>query len=281
MEEKKNKWVMPVAIGCVVILCLCVLVIGGTYFLARDTFNDLMEQVTGQTDPGGLLTDPGNDPSTDPGTDSGTDPGTDSSTDPGTGFTDATEAGFFDDFSNPNSGWSEFNDGSTIIQYENGAYSIELIPADYIDWTYVPVNFFPTSIQFDVRGMPGQQNGTLGVNCNYLDENNHYYAEFDLYYQEVTIGLVRDGYYEDVYAPDAEGLYWKPLSYMNTPPESFNTIMVECTQSEVSVWVNGQFEYSFDMPNPFTSPGEMALFVYTYAEGTGNYKVFFDNVTVE
>ena len=37
----------------------------------------------------------------------------------------------------------------------------------------------------------------------------------------------------------------------------------------------------FEFIDPFTEPGDMALFVYTYDYATDGYKVFFDNVIVE
>ena len=178
-------------------------------------------------------------------------------------------------------GWLEYDDGATIIKYEDQRYSFEITETDYLDWTYVPAPFFPSTIRFDVQAKPGPADGSFGVNCQYLDEDNHYYVEIDLSFQDAIFAMIKDGEFVPLTEADAEGQYWLPLSNLNSPPDSVNTIQVTCTQNTLSLWVNGQFEYEVQVSDPFTEPGEMALFLYTYEDAASGYKVYFDNVLVE
>ena len=286
MEEKRtNKWIVPVAIGCVVLLCLCGLIIGGFFVITSRTGQELPFNIDRFTD-GGLLPQPADDNAEQPGPVAATEvvePPTDQeSIDPSlTEGQYITETALYDDFSSDALGWLEYDDGATIIKYEDQRYSFEITETDYLDWTYVPAPFFPSTIRFDVQAKPGPADGSFGVNCQYLDEDNHYYVEIDLSFQDAIFAMIKDGEFVPLTEADAEGQYWLPLSNLNSPPDSVNTIQVTCTQNTLSLWVNGQFEYEVQVSDPFTEPGEMALFLYTYEDAASGYKVYFDNVLVE
>lgn len=286
MEEKRtNKWILPVAIGCVVLLCLCVLVIGGFFVVSSRTGQELPFNIDRFTD-GGLQPQPADEnaiPVEPPATLDVEDPSTDPEMiDPSlTGGQYITDTALFDDFSSDAIGWLEYDDGSTIIQYEDQMYSFEVTETDYLDWTYVPAPFYPTSIQFDVQARPGPVDGSFGVNCQYVDEDNHYYVEIDLGFQDAIFGMIRDGEFVPLTEADDEGQYWQRLDNLNSPPDSVNTIQVTCTQNTITLWVNGQLEYEILVSDPLEGPGEMALFLYTYENATSGYKVYFDNVLVE
>ena len=169
----------------------------------------------------------------------------------------------------------------TILKYENQEYSFEITETDYVDWTYVPTQFYPSTIQFDVHARPGPVDGSFGVNCRYQDEDNHYYVEIDLGYQDAIFAMFKDGEFVPLTEQNDEGLYWQKLANLNSPPDTVNTIKVTCTKDSITLWVNGQFEYEVPVSDPFEQPGDMALFLYTYEDATSGYKVYFDNVLAE
>ena len=286
MEEKsKNKWLVPVGIGCVVLLCLCLGGAAGIYFLG-DQLTDQLPFNFDQFTDGDVLPQPANEnaqPVAPAVTTEVEDPPTDPDMiDPSlTGGQYITDTALFDDFSSDAIGWLEYDDGSTIIQYEDQMYSFEVTETDYLDWTYVPAPFYPTSIQFDVQARPGPVDGSFGVNCQYVDEENHYYVEIDLGFQDAIFGMIRDGEFVPLTEADDEGQYWQKLDNLNSPPDSVNTIQVTCTQNTITLWVNGQLEHEILVSDPLEGPGDMALFVYTYDNATSGYKVYFDNVLVE
>ena len=281
-ENKSRKWLLPVGIGCLVLLCICIgLAVGifviGERFTSRlpfdiDEFTDgsfipTMEESFGLDE--GATVDDG----------SGSDTG--STANGSSGGQTSTDSYFADDFSTSDLGWLEYDDGATIIKFEEGAFSFEVTEPDYLDWTYVPTSFYPTTIEFDVRGRSGPQDGSFGVNCNYLDENNHYYVEIDLGFHDAIFAMIQDGEFVPLTEETSEGQYWLKLSYLNDPPDSINHVKVSCTQQTITLWINDQLEYEIQVSDPFTEPGDMALFLYTYDYATDGYKVFFDNVIVE
>jgi hypothetical protein len=295
MEEKKtNKWLIPVGIGCVVLLCLCVVIPAILYFTLGNTFTDQIPfDIDGFTDLGvpeqdGPTVDipPVNTDSTDPEIDvePPSNVGPDVPTGPTgkemTGGQYVTDTELFDDFSSDALEWPIYDDGITILKYENQGYSFEITQPDYVDWAYVPTPFFPSKIQFDIEGTSTYEDGTFGVFCNYQDEDNYDYAEFSLHYLDVVFGMTRDGEYSYLTEQNPDGEYYLELSNMysySTP----NTIKMDCTPTLLTLWVNGQLEFEIPIASPLPDLGDMALFIYTYEDAANGYKVIFDNVLVE
>jgi hypothetical protein len=188
----------------------------------------------------------------------------------------------FDDFSSKALDWPEYDDGSTILRYENEAYSFQIAEPDYYDWVYAPVDFWPNSIQFDVWGLPGLQNGTMGVMCQFQDAENYYYVEIDLGTRDFILGKAQAGEYIPLTIPDETGLNWLRAEPLKSSPDQVNRIDLSCYQDFMVLVINDSLVYHVDVPEPFSTPGEMAFFVYAYASiGPEGYKVFFDNVSVQ
>lgn len=186
----------------------------------------------------------------------------------------------FDDFSSKALGWPEFNDGTTIIQYEDGQYSIQITKPDYFDWAYVPVEFKPFEISFDVTGLPGPQNGTFGVFCQYQNENNHYYVEIDLETRSYIIGQYANG--EDhVLTSTNPDNPWQMADPLKAMPTETNHIGISCYQDFITLFINDEWVTEVAIKYPADNPGDMALFIYAFDFSNSNgYKIFFDNVEV-
>lgn len=278
-----NKWLLPVGIGCVVILCLCGVAVGAFYLLGntvRDYATDLgfedilpteyvsiieetpiQEEVIEPTESVAIL--PTDEPTSSEGQ-----------------YQD--EYTFMDDFSSNAFDWTEYEDDITVVKLEDEAYSFQILEPEYYDWAYIPTSFFPTFITFDVYGLPGEQNGTFGLMCQYQDENNYYYTEIDLETNEYIIAQIIDGEYYLLNEPLADDYDWLTASALNAAPEDPNTITVECSLSAITLIINDEFVNSVTVDQPFTDEGWMAFFVYAYSfADLDGYKIYFDNVIAQ
>jgi hypothetical protein len=185
----------------------------------------------------------------------------------------------YDDFSSEALLWPIFDDGKTILKYENDAYSFQIREQDYYDWAYFPVDFIPFEIRFDVQGPEGSQDGTFGVFCHLQDADNYYYVEFDLQENTYMLGHVLDGEFIYLTEESSSGNHWQSTDALNSPPTSVNRIGVSCYLEEITLFINDQLVDQVTVPQPFDDPGEAAFFVYAFDfAGPEGYKVFFDNV---
>ncbi len=295
-NDPKNplKWLLPMGIGCIFLVCVCGLGAVGSYFLfSPDSVSSApTPTLLAVIAPAPMVNEPSATFPAEPTeilvlteapepTPWPTVESTEAS-DSLTGSQNRDENSIFDDFSSQALGWPVFDDGKTIIQYEDGAYSLQITEADYFDWAYAPVDFLPNAIQLDVWGLPGTQEGTFGVICQYQDTDNYYYVEIDLGTRQFVIAQVQAGEYISLNYPDENGQYWLSADPLYPSPEQVNHIEVNCDQDFMVLTINDALVYHVTIPEPFSNPGEIALFVYTYPfAGPEGYKVFFDNVGVQ
>jgi hypothetical protein len=275
-EGKRFPWLAVIlGVGCVGILCVGVLVFGGgAFFLTQRSESPSMSEpvvtqviVPEETLPTATLTAPSPTPAP---TETGLSL---------TGEQRLDDNSIFDDFSSEALGWPIYDDGKTILKYENEAYSFQIAEPNYIDWAYFPVNFIPYEIWFDVQGLPGDQDGTFGVFCHYQDVDNHYYTEFDLQTNSYIIAQYLDG--EDIALTKQNdvGQFWYETDAYKSSPTSVNRIGVLCYLEEITVFINDQLVDQVDVPQPLEQPGEAAFFVFAFDfAGPQGYKVLFDNV---
>jgi len=187
---------------------------------------------------------------------------------------------FFDDFSTDILAWPLYDDGTTILKYENGQYSLQVTEPDYFDWAYAPIDFHASEINFNLQGLPGPQNGTFGVFCQYHDINNYYYVEFDLELQEYLVGVIVDDN-ETLLTVDPGNNDWASAQGMQPQPEQVNHIRLTCTQDYISLYINDAWNGDYQVTTPFDSPGDTAFFVYAFDfPDTEGYKVFIDDVEI-
>jgi len=298
-KQKRFPW-LPVilGVGCIAFLCLGVLIIGGgTYFFmtkgssattAPEPIPSFPVDAVEPTliSPAETLKPKSTVPVdlTLPTTNSFTTVEPDS-TEPAvseqklTGNQRSDDHSIFDDFSSNALDWPVVDDGKVVLSFENQSYSIQVKEPDYYDWAYLPVNFIPYEIKFDARGPSGDQDGTFGVFCQYQDEDNYYYAEFDLANNTYVIGQALDGELIPLTEQNDSGQYWRSASALKAPPTSVNQIGVGCYLDIITLFINDQWVDEVSVSEPFDQTGDAALFVYTYdfADEDG-YKVIFDNV---
>ena len=168
MAEQRNFPWLPVllGVGCVAILCVGVLVVGGgaAFFITQRSSSTAETQSTPLTPvqiieaterPSPISEPTRFEPTTAaPPTSAPTrvEPTTAA---PGlTGSQVLEEYYLFDDFSSDALGWPTHDDGKTVLKYEDQAYSFQILEPDYYDWVYIPVDFSPPEIWFDIQGPP-------------------------------------------------------------------------------------------------------------------------------
>ncbi|MBN1372180.1 MAG: hypothetical protein JW987_09570 [Anaerolineaceae bacterium] len=285
MNQTNNsnlKWWLLGGAGCLAFLCLCVVAVGA-YFLINNSVSlpfaqPTVEVVEPTQEPLAPLS-PADEATVPPAPTAASE----EPTEPAPAFNGSQwsdDTTLVDDFSTKDMGWVEYDDGSTIIQYADGAYSFKIAEPDYYDWAYVPVDFYPTYIEFDVWGLPGEQNGTVGVMCQIEDEDNHYYVELDLGYREYIVATIINGETTYLTGAGTDDDVWSSTNAIKASPEEVNRVMVVCTPDMISLSVNGEQVYSQFLDEPHLPANEMGIFVFANEDATDGYQVFFDNVTV-
>lgn len=196
-----------------------------------------------------------------------------------TGKQERSENRIFDDFSSNSMDWYQSDRDDYSILIENGVYNIHVKSEDTMAWTEFPVDFIPFEFGFDVRGPAGEQDGAFGVECNYLDDDNLYYVEFDLATNEYTMAAKKEGVITPLTKKNSKGQYWWKASALKSPATSVNHISVSCYLDSITLFVNDKLVDQVEIKDPLPEPGVSTFYVYTYraVEGDG-YKVTFDNL---
>ena len=286
-------WIILVGVGCLVIICIGVLIVGGgaTYFLIfRSDTASMPEPITPVAvevlEPTSIPTATFEPTPLEP-TDSPPPTLQPTRSEPTsaelalTGEQYVDEYSLMDDFSSDALGWPVYDDGMTILEYEDQAYSFQIREPDYYDWAYFPVDFIPYEIWFDVQAVSESQDGTFGVFCQFQDSDNYYYVEFDLAESNYIIGQIYDGEYIPLEGQTTSGQNWVNTNTLNSSPSSVNRIGISCYLESITLFINDEWVDEVNLSQPFDQPGEAAFFVYAFETVDENgYEVFFDNVEV-
>jgi hypothetical protein len=320
-NTKRSPWITVLIIGVVLIfLCICALVIGGgaAYFFMQSgesipgkfeinlgseeeeqpvptqpAIQNVMPTTAVETEPATAKPTPRKatavktpteevaqeEPAIEqPPEEAAEPPASDSAT---TGMQERSNNRILDDFSSDSMGWAIDKDDYVDLKIINGAYSIHNLTPDDMEWVYFPLDFRPYEIKFDVRGPSGNQDGTFGVMCQYIDKENYYYVEFDLSNNTYTIAELIDDEIIPLTKENSSGQYWYQAKSMKSPPTSTNSITVSCYPDNITLFVNNKLVDQVDVTTPIEQDGRGAFFVYTYDFADENgYQVFFDNVEI-
>ena len=283
MTEKKQFPWLPVIIGvgCVGILCVGVLVVvsAAAFFLTvrSDSSYGPEAVVTVEVEVATVVPELIDIPTIEPTTVSEPTATAISLT----GNQRLDDHSLYDDFSSDALRWPVYDDGKTILKYEDETYSFQIAEPEYIDWAYFPVDFVPYEIWFDAQGQPDSQDGTFGVFCQYQDVDNHYYVELDLGSKSYIIAQYLDGEDIALTKQNTVGQFWYESDAFNPSPNDINRIGVGCYLEEITLFINDQLVDQVNVEQSFDQPGEAAFFVYAFSyAGPEGYKVFFDNVEV-
>jgi hypothetical protein len=176
---------------------------------------------------------------------------------------------FFDDFSNPDSGWDHFNAGEGVMDYKDGKYQIFVNAASIDFWANPGLSFKDTRVEVDATKVGGDNNNDFGVICRYKDKLNFYFfiISSDGFY---GIGKMVDGAQEligqdELLATDA-----------SNQGDALNKIRADCIGSNLTIYVNDSLITS--VQDGTFSEGDVGLLAGTYDwAGTD---IHFDNFKV-
>ena len=140
---------------------------------------------------------------------------------------------FFDDFSDPSSGWDRVNESDFYSDYYNDAYRIQVNDDMYDSWAN-PGNstFGDVSIEVDATKNSGPDDNDYGLICRYQGADAFYYAV-----------ISSDGFFGILKATsDSSELLGhdelQPSDAINLG-DALNHIRFDCNGSQLSLYANG------------------------------------------
>ncbi len=252
-------------VGCVVFLCLVLACIGIVLGLYRYTkvFGFLNPDATGpalsRTAAVATLVAGNNSPSGE--TSQGT-PGIPAQNIPGILF--------YDDFSNPGSGWDQFNESDYSVDYYQGAYHIMVKTDMFYTWgNPAGQDFEDVSIETDATKNGGPDDNDIGVICRYKDTDHFYYADIS---SDGYFGIVR------VSGESSVILGRDYLEYSNVINQgaATNHIRFDCVAEQFTLFVNGD-KLDQQTDGEYSS-GNVGLLAGSYE--TPGTDILFDNFGV-
>jgi hypothetical protein len=180
----------------------------------------------------------------------------------------------FDDFSSNAIDWYE-NDEVAVQEIVDGAYMIGLIKADTWAWSYLPVDFFPSYIEFDATALDGEDSGFYGVDCLVQDEDNLYEIRIDTSEQSYSFWQAKAGEWSALTGTEDE---WLDARNFQGGPFGTNRVKVICEPDRLALYLNGELEHEVAL-EPWAKSGEMFIYASTGEDmGPDGYHVLFDNL---
>jgi hypothetical protein len=182
----------------------------------------------------------------------------------------ATELLFFDDFSDPNSGWDRVDDTDYSTNYFNNAYRITVNTDMYDGWANPKdYTYSDAAIEVDATKNGGPDDNDFGVICRYQDSDHFYYAV-----------ISSDGYFGIIkVTTESSGVigrdYLEYSDYINQGYAT-NHLRFECFGDTLSFYVNGQL-LDQQIDGDYTT-GNAGLIAGTY--DTAGTDILFDNFSV-
>jgi hypothetical protein len=82
---------------------------------------------------------------------------------------------YHDNFYNPLSGWPKVKDENGSQGYDGGAYSIQILTAQYDRWAVPGQSFADAQVEADITRTAGPDQNRMGLICRYRDPQNFYF----------------------------------------------------------------------------------------------------------
>jgi serine/threonine protein kinase len=174
---------------------------------------------------------------------------------------------FYDDFSDPNSGWKAMTWDGGWLKYDNGLYHIAVTKKNMLTYSYLGDSY--SNVAISVTGVPitTNQDGSYGIYCRYVDDNNAYMFE-----------ISEKGHHRIVRRQSGQYYNLSEFAFSNDialPPYG-NTLKAVCDGSTLSLYVNNILMESVT-DNAFSN-GKVGLFVGTWG---ASVEVAFDDFLIE
>ena len=140
---------------------------------------------------------------------------------------------YFDDFSDPNSGWDRTRSEEGFTDYEEGSYHI-FVNESITDYFATPYRTYSdVRLEVDAIRMAGPVENTFGLICRFGDERNFY------------LGLIgSDGYYGIFKVQDGEYLqmdndFMRTSEAILQDAQAINSLRFDCHGKQLVLYVNG------------------------------------------
>lgn len=162
---------------------------------------------------------------------------------------------FQDDFSDPSSGWDQFNQPEGITDYNDGIYRIFVNAAQVDYWANPGLNYKDVVVSVEATKVAGPDDNDFGLICRYKDESNFYFflASSDGFY---AIGRMIEGSQELL--GEEQLLPTDAIKQGNAA----NQIKASCVGSQLSFTINGEIVGSVE--DDSFAEGDVGLIAGTY-----------------
>ncbi|MBI4772459.1 MAG: hypothetical protein HY784_19020 [Chloroflexi bacterium] len=176
---------------------------------------------------------------------------------------------FYDDFSDPNSGWSTFNTTAGVAQYANGEMSLIARNTEWFVWSTAPDTYSNIVLTVTATTITTTDT-TFGIMCFYQDSDNYNYLALDATGRYAILRYDSAG---DTWL--TSGGDWATSPYI-TPYAGTYSLGATCGNGMLELYVDGTLiDSAFD--STFTS-GQVGVFVWSGKQG--NAEVRFDDFAV-
>lgn len=177
---------------------------------------------------------------------------------------------FFDDFSNPNSGWSVWSSEGAVISYESNGLKFHINEANYDYWSLPGQRFTDSTLAVDATLVDGPTDNDYGLLCRFQNEYNFYafLVSSDGY---GGIIKVKDGVYQTLNSPDG-----MEYGSMIKQGQATNQIRADCIGTRLTLYVNS--EKFLEAEDSDFSVGDVGLIAGSYSQP--GVEILFDNFFV-
>lgn len=177
---------------------------------------------------------------------------------------------YFDNFSNPESGWQVWSSDSAEISYASDGLTFKIKEANYDYWSLPGQRFTDSTLAVDATLIEGPTDNDFGLLCRFQNEYNFYafLVSSDGY---GGIIKVKDGYYQTLNSPD--GLEYGAMIQQG---QATNQIRADCVGTRLTLYVN-QEKFLEAEDADFTT-GDVGLIAGSY--GQPGVEILFDNFFV-
>ncbi len=177
---------------------------------------------------------------------------------------------YFDDFSDPASGWRQWSSPEAVIHYADGVLAFLINQANYDYWSLAGKNFTDVTLAVEAKLVNGPTDNDYGLICRFQDEYNFYafLISSDGY---GGIVKVKDGLYQIL--SSSKGL---EFGKMIEQGYATNQLRADCIGSHLTLFVNQQV--FAEVEDADFSMGDVGLLAGAYQ--TPGVEIHFDNFYV-
>jgi hypothetical protein len=178
---------------------------------------------------------------------------------------------YYDNFSDPNSGWPTFDSASSLAEYSNGEYRLLMRSSDGFVAVRSGFKAVDYRVSVDLRNVTGVE-GSYGILFVAKPDWSGWYS----------LEIFPDGWFGIYrYYPNDNQYIWVELEADYSPAihqgMQSNNISVERNGSAITAYANGQFLITINDSN-LTGEGYLGLINFTF--GQGDVDIRYDNFTV-